>query len=131
LAASTTYFYRVVATNANGESAPSTVVTATTASSVPDTEPPTAPSKLKATVAKRKINLSWTGSADNGSGVAGYRVYRSGTESADSFVLLTTTSSTSVSIDAPSGSVFWYRVTAYDGAANESAPSAVVRAEAR
>jgi fibronectin type 3 domain-containing protein len=131
LAPSTTYFYRVVATSQNGDSAPSAVVSATTAPAVTDTQPPTAPSKVKATVAKRKINLTWTGSTDTGSGVAGYRVYRSSTGSADTFTLLTTTTGTSASIEAPSGVVFWYRVTAYDLAGNESEPSPAVRAEAR
>jgi fibronectin type 3 domain-containing protein len=131
LAPSTMYFYRVVASNGSGSSAPSAAVSATTAPAVSDTQPPTAPSKVKATVAKRKINLTWTGSTDTGSGVAGYRVYRSGTGSSDSFTLLTTTTGTSASIDAPSGVTFFYRVTAYDLAGNESMPSPAVRAEAR
>jgi chitinase len=131
LAASTSYSYRVVATNASGDSAPSAVVSATTdPAAVVDTEPPTAPSKLKATAAKRKINLTWTGSTDIGSGVAGYKVYRSGTAEGP-FTLVTTTTGMSASLDAPSGAVLWYRVTAYDVAGNESVPSPAVRAVAR
>jgi lysophospholipase L1-like esterase len=130
LAAGTEYFYRVLAFNSGGDSAPSTVVNATTLA-VADTQPPTAPTKLKATVAKGKVNLSWTGSTDIGSGVAGYRVYRSSTGLEGSFTLLTTTTSTSASVQAPSGEALWYRVTAYDAAGNESAPSSTVRAVAR
>ena len=129
LAASTTYFYRVVASNGSGDSAPSAVVTATTPA--PDTQPPSTPTKLKATVAKSKVNLTWTGSTDSGSGVAGYRVYRSSTGLEGSFTLLITTASTSASVQAPSGVALWYRVTAYDVAGNESVPSPAVRAVAR
>ena len=128
LAPSRTYYYRVIATSANGNSAPSVVVSETTAA---DTATPTAPSNLKATAAKRKINLAWTGSTDTGSGVAGYRVYRSTSGSAGPFTLLTTTTATSASVDAPTGAEYWYRVTAYDFAGNESAPSGVVSAKAK
>jgi lysophospholipase L1-like esterase/fibronectin type 3 domain-containing protein len=130
LAASTTYFYRVVASNSSGDSAPSVIVSATTFA-LADTQPPTAPTKLKATVAKGKVNLAWTGSTDGGSGVAGYRVYRSSTGLEGSFMLLTTTASTSASVNAPSGVALWYRVSAYDRAGNESVSSSTVRAVAR
>ena len=129
LAASTAYSYRVVATNGSGDSAPSAVVSATTPA--PDTQPPSTPTKLKANVAKSKVNLTWTGSTDSGSGVAGYRVYRSSTGLEGSFTLLITTASTSASVQAPSGVALWYRVTAYDVAGNESVPSPAVRAVAR
>jgi titin len=130
LVASTTYFYRVVASNSSGDSAPSVIVSATTFA-LADTQPPTAPTKLKATVAKGKVNLTWTGSTDSGSGVAGYRVHRSSTGLEGSFTLVTTTASTSASLQAPSGVALWYRVTAYDVAGNESVPSPAVRAVAR
>jgi titin len=130
LAASTAYSYRVVATNASGDSAPSAVVSATTPAAA-DTQPPNTPTKLKANAAKSKVNLTWTGSTDSGSGVAGYRVYRSSTGLEGSFTLLTTTASTSASVQAPSGVALWYRVTAYDVAGNHSVPSPAVRAVAR
>ena len=128
LTASTTYSYRVVATSGNGDSPPSAVVAATT-SAAADTTPPTAPSGLKATAAKRKVNLAWTGSTDSG-GLAGYRVYRSGS-STGTFTLVASTPSTSVGVPADTGVSYWYRVTAYDLASNESAPSAAVRAAAK
>jgi fibronectin type 3 domain-containing protein len=118
----------VIATSGNGDSPPSGAVSATTPG---DTTPPTAPTALKATGAKRKVNLSWTGSTDTGSGVAGYRVYRSTTGATGTFGLITTTTSTSVGVDAASGTTCWYRVTAYDRAGNESAPSSVVQAAAK
>jgi titin len=128
LTASTTYYYRVVATSPNGDSAPSAVVSATTAA---DSTPPTAPTNLKGTAAKRKANLSWTGSVDSGSGVAGYRVYRSDSGASGTFALVTTTTSTSVGVSAPTGVALWYRVTAFDRAGNESAPSSTVQIVAK
>jgi fibronectin type 3 domain-containing protein len=129
LTASTTYFYLVVATSGSGDSPPSAAVGATTAAAV-DSTPPTAPSALKASPAKRKVNLSWTGSTDAGSGVAGYRVYRS-SSATGTFAVVATAPSTSVSVAAETGVTYWYRVTAYDVAGNESAPSATVRAAAK
>jgi fibronectin type 3 domain-containing protein len=129
LAPSTAYYYRVVATSGNGDSTPSAVVSATT-SPAADSTPPTAPTALKASPAKRKVNLSWTGSTDAGSGVAGYRVYRS-SSATGTYTLLATAPSTSVGVTAETGVSYWYRVTAYDVAGNESAPSAAVRAAAK
>ena len=69
LAAGTTYFYRVRATNAAGDSAYSTEASATTL--VP---PPTAPSGLTATTASSsQIDLAWT---DNSSNETGFKIER-------------------------------------------------------
>ena len=71
----TSYSYRVRAADAAGNlSSYSSVATAATIGS--DTQPPTAPSALVATVvSSAQINLAWTGSTDN-VGVAGYSVER-------------------------------------------------------
>jgi phosphodiesterase/alkaline phosphatase D-like protein len=64
LAASTQYFYRVQATNANGGSPFSNVASATTSTGIP-----AAPSNLLATaVSTSEINLSWTNNATNQTG---------------------------------------------------------------
>src|SRR5258708_9171492 len=76
LAASTSYSYRVRATDAAGNlSAYSNTASAGTPAP-PDTTPPTAPTNLTATAATdSRINLSWTPSTANVS-VTGYMVER-------------------------------------------------------
>jgi lysophospholipase L1-like esterase len=129
LAAATTYRYRVVATNAGGESPPSPVATVTTPAAG-DLTAPTAPTGLKATAAKRKVNLSWSASTDaGGSGLAGYRVWRATAGSSGPFSAIATTTTASYSDPAVASAVpYWYRVTAVDGAGNESQPSGVAAA---
>ena len=64
LAPSTMYYYRVRATNANGDSANTSTASATTQGTVP-----TAPSGLTATAASSsQINLSWTDNSNNETG---------------------------------------------------------------
>ena len=71
LTASTTYYYRVRAYNASGNSSYSNNANATTASA----SAPTAPSNLTATAASTsQINLSWT---DNSNNETGFRIERS------------------------------------------------------
>jgi serine protease AprX len=124
LAASSTYHYRVVASNAAGDSAPSATATATT---TPDTSPPTTPLNLKATSGKAKVTLTWSASSDTGgSGLAGYAVYRS-TSSTGVFTEIGRTTALSYGDTAVTkGKTYWYYVKAYDGAGNFSAASAKV-----
>jgi lysophospholipase L1-like esterase/fibronectin type 3 domain-containing protein len=128
LSEGTTYHYRVIATSAAGPSSPSASASATTPLS--DQVPPTAPTKLKATAAKAKTNLSWTGSSDTGgSGLAGYEVWRA-TASNGPFVRIAIVppSSTSYSDGAVvSGGSYWHYVVAFDGAGNRSPSSNVVQ----
>jgi chitodextrinase len=82
-----------------------------------DTTPPSAPSNLTAaTAGATEIDLTWTASADN-TAVAGYRVYRNGTQ-------IATTGSTSYA-DTPllAGAANSYYVVAIDAAYNASTPS--------
>ncbi|MDQ3928487.1 MAG: fibronectin type III domain-containing protein, partial [Chloroflexota bacterium] len=73
VAASTTYYYRVKATNAAGSSGYSNTASATTPAATPTA--PAAPSGLTATAASSsKIDLSWT---DNASNEDSYTVERS------------------------------------------------------
>lgn len=111
----TTYSYRVAAYDAAGNiSAPSSVASATT----PDAMPPSLPTGLTGSAASAtQINLSWTASTDN-VGVAGYRVYRGGSQ-------IGTSGSTAYSDSTVVGSTTYsYTVAAYDAAGNVSAQSA-------
>lgn len=83
----------------------------------PDSEAPTKPGGLRATVGKgKKVTLSWNASSDN-LAVAGYRLFRDG-------VLVTSTSGTSFT-DAPPGrnTMRTYYVVAFDSAGNSSPAS--------
>ena len=106
LTASTTYRYRVRATDAAGNlSGYSAVVNATTLA-VPDTTPPSTrpptvpsgrvPGSLGATAASAsQINLSWTASTDN-VGVTGYQIERCTGAGCSNFAPLTTVTTTSL-----------------------------------
>jgi len=83
----------------------------------PDTQAPTVPTGLAATaVSSAQINLFWTASTDN-VGVAGYRIYRDGSQ-------IATTAGTAYQDRGLSPSTTYaYRVAAYDAAGNVSAQS--------
>jgi fibronectin type 3 domain-containing protein len=86
-----------------------------------DTLPPTVPQNLTGQAqGAGQVNLSWSGSTDNGGGlVAGYRIFRNG-------LALTTTTNTSYTDNTVAGgTTYTYRVSAFDNAspANESAQS--------
>ncbi len=84
----------------------------------PDTSAPSVPANLTAAPASStQINLSWSASTDN-VGVAGYRVFRGGTQVATS-----TATTYQDSGLAPSTS-YAYSVSAFDAAGNASALSA-------
>ena len=116
LTASTTYAYRVRATDAAGNLSPySNVATATT----PDTTPPTAPSNLSATAASStQLDLSWNAATDN-VGVTGYQVERCQGSGCASFTQVGTTSDTKYSDTGLTASTTYaYRVRATDAAGN-------------
>lgn len=121
----TLYYYRVRATNASGDSGYSNVSSATT---LPDTTPPTAPSGLMATAASStQINLSWTASTDNVA-VTGYQIQRCQGAGCNTFAQIATPAGTGTSfIDtglSPSVS-YSYEIIATDAAGNLSSPSNV------
>src|SRR5207245_2558384 len=74
--ASTSYSYRVRATDAAGNLSNYSNTAPIITLSGPDTTPPTAPSSLVATASSStQIGLTWTASTDN-VGVTGYRIER-------------------------------------------------------
>jgi fibronectin type 3 domain-containing protein len=129
LAASTTYLYRIRATDAAGLfSGYSTTVSATT-QAAPDTTPPTAPTSPAATAASStQINVSWTASTDN-VGVTGYRVERCQGAGCTSFAQVGTPTATSFSDTGLTASTtYLYRIRATDAAGLFSVYSATVSA---
>jgi len=116
LNASTSYSYTVAAYDPIGNtSAQSTSASATT---MADTTPPTVPSGLVATaISSSQINLSWNASTDPGGAVAGYKVYRNGTQ------VGTTAGTTYQENSLNASTTYSYTVAAYDGVGNTSAQS--------
>lgn len=114
----TTYSYTVKAKDAAGNaSAFSNAAEITTPAVVPDTEAPTVPGNVTATlVGANGAQISWSASSDN-VGVTGYEIYRDG-------VLLTTVSATSYQDTAlQPNTTYAYTVKAKDAAGNVSGPS--------
>ncbi|WP_309887670.1 lamin tail domain-containing protein [Archangium sp.] len=96
----------------------------TYASKAPDTQAPTAPGSLVASVvSSTAIDLSWTASTDD-VGVVHYNVYRSTNGLAYSLVGTSTTTGFA-DLGVPGGTTNTYRVTAVDKAGNESVASSV------
>ena len=122
-----TSFYRVRAVDTYGtESSNSAVVSATRPN---DTVAPAVPTSLSADGRVEGVILSWTGVAD--ADLAGYRVFRSDSESGTYAVLnggqiISATAFTDTT--APGGATWFYRVAAVDLAGNESARSEVASA---
>jgi chitodextrinase len=124
LTASTSYSYRVRATDAAGNlSAYSNTSSATTPAAA-DTTPPTAPANLTATAASTtQINLSWTASTDN-VGVTGYKVERCSGAGCTNFAQIATPTTTTFNDTGLTASTSYsYRVRADDAAGNNSAYS--------
>jgi chitodextrinase len=80
-----------------------------------DTQPPSVPKGLSASVqSNSSVNLSWGPSSDN-VGVAGYRIYRNGVQAATSAV------NSYTDTGLASGTEYSYSIAAYDAAGNTSA----------
>jgi acid phosphatase type 7 len=121
--AGSTHTYTVYAYDAAGNiSPPSNSATVTT---TVDSQPPSTPAGLAATVVSAgQVNLSWNAATDN-TGVTGYTVYRDGSPIATtSGPNAITYSDTSVA----AATTYTYTVDAFDGAGNHSPLSAPVTA---
>lgn len=121
LQSATTYSYTVSAVNSKGEEGhKSKPVSATT---LPDTTPPTTPAGLQASAsAPDMVDLVWQPASDPESGVSSYRVYRDG-------AFLTSSTATSIA-DATTQplTTYTYEVSAVNGAGLEGSRSAVATA---
>ena len=125
VAASTSYSYRVRATDAAANlSSYSNTATATTPT--PDTTPPAQPGTLSATaVSTGEVDLSWGGSTDN-VGVTGYLVERCSGSGCSNFAQIGTTNGSTVTYKdttVAASTSYSYRVRATDAAANLSSYS--------
>jgi fibronectin type 3 domain-containing protein len=115
------YSYRVRADDAAGNtSAYSNIASA----SIPDTQPPSAPSALTATATGTQVALSWTASTDNVA-VTSYQVERCQGTGCSSFAVIGTVQGTSYTDPGLAIDTFSYRVQAFDAASNASAYSNV------
>jgi fibronectin type 3 domain-containing protein len=124
LTPSTSYSYRVRATDAAANLGPYAGTASATTNAFVDTQPPSAPASLTATVASStQINLAWTASTDN-VGVTGYIIERCEGAGCSGFAQIGTSAATSYAdMGLPTGDTFSYRVRAIDAAANQSANS--------
>ena len=129
LAPSTSYSYRVRATDTAGNLSAFSGTATTSTSAATDIIPPSAPTNLTATAASgTQINLSWTASVDN-VGVTGYRVERCQGAGCSSFAQIATPSTTTFNDTGLTASTSYsYRVRASDAAANLSAFSSTATA---
>jgi hypothetical protein len=117
----TTYFYKVSAVNAAGESSLSSEVSATPESSAPSA-PPT-PTGLTATPGNASVMLSWNAS----SGATGYNVYRSTSTGTETLLQSGVTSTTFNDTGLTNGTTYFYKVSAVN-AGGESSLSGEVSA---
>ncbi|HEV8167175.1 MAG TPA: fibronectin type III domain-containing protein, partial [Actinomycetota bacterium] len=115
----TTYGYRVRATDAAGNLSGYSVIASATTPAPPDTTPPTAPSGLTAlAVSSTQINLSWTAATDN-VGVTSYLIERCQGAGCSTFAQVSTSMATSFSDASLTASASYsYRIRATDAAAN-------------
>lgn len=112
-----TYFYRLVASNAGGESSPSGVASATTAID------PASPTTLSASAdGSNRVILSWTDVAAE----TGYRIERS--DGAGGWLTIATTGqdvTSYVDVDLASETTYLYRVFATNGGGDSPASDVV------
>jgi len=121
----TTYYYVASASNACGESANSTQVSATPTA----VQPPLAPTNLKATGAKKKIMLTWTQSTSTG--ITQNRIYRSQSSGGPFTTIALIGANTSYTdTQVVSGTTYYYAVAALRGG-QESVNSTVASAKAK
>lgn len=117
VASGTQYSYTVAAFDAAGNvSAQSSPVLATTPSTT-DTTPPSVPTSLNSSnITSTSVTVAWTASTDN-IAVAGYRVFRNGSQ------VGTTPNTTYTDTGLSPSSTYVYTIEAYDGSNNASAQS--------
>ncbi len=118
LPTSTTYYYRLVANNADGNSTNSNTAQASTQAA----QPPATPSGLTATgVATNQINLTWIDNSGNEDGFNLERSTNGGNYT--SLALLTAGATSFADTNLPAGTTYFYRVQAFRSCWGNSAYS--------
>jgi chitodextrinase len=128
LSASTTYKYRVRATDAAGNtSGYSNTLSGTTAAGSGDTQPPSAPANLAVLASSgSEVDLTWGASTDN-VGVTLYLIERCSGAGCGNFAQIgTSTTPPYYDTTAVAGTAYSYRVRATDAASNLSSYSNVL-----
>ncbi len=111
----TPYYYRVSATSAAGEGSQSNEATATPTAPTPPGIP-----TLTATAGVGSVGLSWTVPSAGSSPINGYRVYRSTTSGAETFLAALGTTTTYNDTAVVGGTPYYYRVSATSAAGEGS-----------
>jgi hypothetical protein len=131
LTASSSYSYRVRATDAANNLSPYSATASATTQTVtaPDTQSPTAPGGLGATAtSSTQVNLNWAASTDN-VGVTNYLIERCSGAGCSAFTQIATSTTTAYSnAGLTASSSYSYRVRATDAANNLSGYSATAAA---
>jgi glucose/arabinose dehydrogenase/fibronectin type 3 domain-containing protein len=129
LAASTTYSFRVRATDAAGNVSDFSAVASASTTAVPDTTAPSPPSDLTAIdISTTSVDLEWTASTDN-VGVTSYGVERCQGSGCTNFVQIAAPTGTSHGdTGLVPATLYRYRVRAADAADNLSGYSSIVNA---
>src|SRR6185369_7531418 len=119
LTASTSYTYRVRATDAAANLGPFSPTATATTQAAPDTQAPTAPgTPVPNVISSTQINLTWPVATDN-VGVTGYRVERCAGVGCSTFTQVGTPATASFNDTGLTASTsYTYRVRATDAAAN-------------
>ena len=117
VAASTTYTYAVVASDAGGNRSQAATLGPVTTPDPPDTSPPSVPGNVQATApVSNRVDLTWDAASDN-RGVTGYVVSRGGA------VLTTVTDTAYSDLTVSPSTPYSYTVQAVDAAGNASQAS--------
>jgi chitodextrinase len=129
LTASTSYTYRVRATDAANNLGPYSATATSVTQAASDTQPPTAPGTPEPTVvSSTQINLTWPAATDN-VGVTGYFIERCDGAGCSTFGQVGTSATTSYTSGGLSASTAYsYRVRATDAAGNLGPYSATASA---
>ncbi len=93
-----------------------------------DTQPPSAPTSLSAVAGRTQVTLRWSASTDDSGTVAGYRVWRSRTQSGTFSQVATVGGTSYINTGLARRTTYFYKIQAYDAAGNVSGFSSTVSA---
>ena len=121
-----TYFYRIVAVDQRGNKSGGSLPESATPSVAADTTPPAAPTGLTASSGDKQVLVKWTRNTDND--LNGYLLYRSAISGftptiGDSIATLSHTATGYTNTGLTNGTIYYYRLVAFDVAGNRSATS--------